>query len=226
MGPGGAKPPGGVRGSAPGSGGGGNYCESIISATSSQQSFLGQAAQSLHHPGSPEHDILQALLAEHHYEDESVRIELLVDDARKSVQTLPDGAFDLIALDGFSPESNPELWTVQMFRQYRRVLKAATGRLLTYSSAFPVRGAMLKNGFFVAETPAFGRRRGGTACALSPLPDLAGLPEKEYGIILRSTAGVPYSDPGLRNPPEDILEHHRKLVERLRRRGVPKWYRE
>ena len=100
-----------------------------------------------------------------------------------------------------------------------------SGRLLTYSSAFPVRGAMLKNGLHIAETEAFGRKRGGTACAVVPLPDLAAVPEKEYDIIRRSTAGVPYNDPGMRTSPKVILERHRKVVERLRRRSVPKWYR-
>ena len=185
-----------------------------------------QAARQLHDPESPEYGILEALTAQHHYEDPAVRIDLLPGDARQTLPGLPDGEFDLIALDGFSPESNPELWTMQMFRQYRNKLEPSAGRLLTYSSAFPVRGAMLKNGFFVADTPAFGRKRPGTAGALHPLSDLAVMPEKERKIILRSTAGVPYGDPGLNRTPEWILEHRRKLVEKLRKRGVPKWYRE
>lgn len=184
-----------------------------------------RAALSLYQADTVEYRILQTLLAGHPFQDETVRIELLPADARESMRKLPDGAFDLIALDGFSPESNPELWTVQMFRQYRRVLEPASGRLLTYSSAFPVRGAMLKNGFFVAETPPFGRKRPGTAGALAPLPGLSEIPEKERNIILHSTAGVPYSDPGLAHPPEKILAHRAKLVEKLRGRGVPKWYK-
>lgn len=182
-----------------------------------------RAALTLHPSDSPEAAILQELLATRHYRDQSTAITLLLRDARQSLRALPDGIFDLICLDGFSPESNPELWTAQIFRQYRRVLEPHQGCLLTYSSAFPVRGAMLKNGFFIAATPPFGRKRGGTIATLVPRPEFAPLPEKERRIILNSTAGAPYSDCLLDATPDEILRHHHRLMERLRRRGIPKW---
>ena len=63
------------------------------------------------------------------------------------------------------------------------------------------------------------RRQGGES--LPPLP----LPEKERGIILASTAGTPFRDPSLHGTREELFRRREALVARLRRRGVPKWFR-
>ena len=57
--------------------------------------------------------------------------------------------------------------------------------------------------------------------ALLPVP----LPEKERGIICRSTAGVCYRDPSLTGTRETLFARRERLVRRLRNRGVPKWFK-
>jgi hypothetical protein len=104
-----------------------------------------------------------------------------------------------------------------------KLLLKPEGMLLTYSSAYPVRGALLKAGFQCSETPAFGRRRGGTAATLTKNQALPPLPQKEINIIMKSTAGVPYRDPGLKHNRKWIIEHHHHIVKKLRARGIPKW---
>jgi SAM-dependent methyltransferase len=149
------------------------------------------------------------------------KVTLVNGDARDSVRKLPEQYFDAVFMDGFSPDVNPELWTYDFIRQLRRVLKP-DGVIVTYSSAYPLRGAFLRLGFKVRETAAFGRRRGGTAASLRGSDALS---EKERNIILKSTAGIPYRDPGLGNTPERILRARERLVKRLRARGVPKWFK-
>ncbi len=148
-------------------------------------------------------------------------VRLIKGDAREAVQKLPEQYFDVVFMDGFSPDVNPELWTYDFIRQLRRILKT-DGVIVTYSSAYPLRGAFLRLGFSVQETAAFGRKRGGTAARLRGDTTL---PEKELNIILKSTAGVPYRDPGLNRPPEQIRQLRERLVKKLRARGVPKWYK-
>ena len=83
----------------------------------------------------------------------------------------------------------------------------------------------MRAGLAVGESEPFGRKRGGTVAAFDPaLPPLP-LPEKERGIILRSTAGTAYRDPTLAGSREELFRRREATVARLRRRGVPKWFK-
>ncbi|NLK82755.1 MAG: TIGR01212 family radical SAM protein [Lentisphaerae bacterium] len=174
------------------------------------------AALELFDPATPHYQMLEALRDGKTWR----RLKLLTGDARDTVRDLASGYFDIIFMDGFSPEANPELWTYDFIRELKRVLKP-TGTILTYSSAYPVRGAMLRLGFRVAETPAFERRHGGT---IARLAGNNALDDKTLNIILKSTAGVPWRDPGLDQTPEKIKELRERLVAKLRARGIPKWF--
>ena len=100
------------------------------------------------------------------------------------------------------------------------------GALLTYSSAPTVRGGLFKAGFTVGETPSFGRKRSGSIAFINmPQEGFVPLSEKEKHIIFDSTAGTPYSDPGLNNTAARMIEYRKKIIERLRKRGIPKWYK-
>jgi len=180
-----------------------------------------QAALRIFPEGSNERKMLKALLDSGSFKDDFAEITLLTEDARQAVKTLRQH-FDCTFLDAFSPDVNPELWTLDFFRELKRLLDPA-GIIVTYSSAYPVRGAMLKAGLQPGETDAFGRRRGGTAAVICPSLLECPVNEKDMNIVKKSTAGTPYRDPGLDNTTAWILEHHKKVIARLRLRGVPKW---
>ena len=185
---------------------------------------LPTTAAGLHPPDSLEGRLAAAVAREGIFETEFARVELRLDDARRSVAGLPEQErFDLIFQDGFSPDCNPELWSYDLVRLLVRHL-APGGRIVSYCSAFPYRGALLRAGLTVGESAPFGRKRGGTVAGRDFVPALP-LTEKERGILCRSTAGVVYRDPGLHGTREALLARRRKLVERLRRRGIPKWFR-
>ena len=183
-----------------------------------------QAALQFYQTGDMEYQILHDLLERSETVIGNTSIKLLLADGRTSIQQLPDASFDLIWLDAFSSDVNPELWSWQFFRHCRRII-TQDGLLLTYSSSPSVRGAMFKAGFQVCETPSFGRKRSGTAAAVCRQENLEILNDKEYHIVMDSTAGVPYSDPGLCQSGKWMLNHRKELVERLRKKGVPKWYK-
>ena len=182
-----------------------------------------QAASRLFGADSLELRILNALSAAGSFRSEFAEVTLVTGDARHSVKLLKHG-FDCIYLDGFSPDINPELWTLDFFRELKRLLEPS-GIIVTYSSAYPVRGAMLKCGLQAGETDAFGRRRGGTAAATDASIIESLVAEKDMNIILKSTAGTPYRDPGLDNAAAWILEHHKRAIARLRSLGIPKWFK-
>ena len=173
-------------------------------------------------PDCPEPEMIDSLRRTGRYDTAGFSLELILGDARKS---LPEkGSADAVFLDGFSPETNPELWTEEFIGELKKRLKP-DGVLATYSCAYPVCGALLKNGFRLYVTEPFGRKRGGLLAALAPQTGLEILPEKDLLITTRSTAGTPYSDPGLNGSREEILRRHAETAAELRRAGMPKWFR-
>ena len=181
----------------------------------------------LHHalslPDFPRRDVLEALASGTCYRSRHAEITIAWGDARQFVRDTAD-SFDFLFLDAFSPDRNPELWTLDFVSALKRILKP-DGVLATYSSAYPFLGALLKNGFSVAESTPFGRKRGGIVASLRRLEHLPALREKDRRIALESTAGTPYRDPSLDWSREQILSDHAARVMALRASGVPKWFR-
>jgi hypothetical protein len=84
---------------------------------------------------------------------------------------------------------------------------------------------MLRCGLKTGITDAFGRKRGGTVASFSPSGNFNALTQKELNIILKSTAGTAYRDPGLSCTPKEIIVRRQRLAHRLRNLGIPKWYK-
>ncbi len=168
-------------------------------------------------------EIVRALAEEGIYESSAARVELMTGDARDSIRLL-SAHYDYVFLDGFTPSTNPELWSVDFLSRIRDRMKS-DGLLASYCGAYPFKGALLSLGFHLYESKPFGRRRGGTVAALDNPPLLPPIPEKEIRIATRSTAGTPYRDPLLRWTREQILQDRINHVAELRSAGVPKWYK-
>lgn len=65
---------------------------------------------------------------------------------------LPEGEFDAIYLDAFSPDSNPECWSQEFLAKLHR-RTAAGGALTTYSAKGSVRRALMAAGYNVSKLP-------------------------------------------------------------------------
>lgn len=81
------------------------------------------------------------------YEDDTTRIEVLFGDARAILPTL-NTPFDVVYQDAFSLKCNPALWTREYFAQLAR-LTHERSIITSYSTALPVRLALMENGFDV-----------------------------------------------------------------------------
>ncbi|MDR0932526.1 MAG: TIGR01212 family radical SAM protein [Victivallales bacterium] len=182
------------------------------------------AALSLYPQNSLQYRLIDALDREGVFREGNCRVRLLKGDARCSVTLLEMQSFDVIFQDGFSPDYNPELWSFDFVRALARLLKP-DGVLVSFCSALPFRGALLRTGLAVGESPPCGRKRGGTVAGFDPAVLPLPLPPKELGIILHSTAGVAYRDPGLADNRDKLFLRRNAIVAKLRRRGVPKWYK-
>jgi tRNA U34 5-methylaminomethyl-2-thiouridine-forming methyltransferase MnmC len=124
----------------------------------------------------------------------------------RSTPDAPSASLDLILHDPFSPKKMTELWTIDLFAEYKRRLKEG-GLILTYSSAPAVRGALQDLGFCVYRTPAQGGKSCGTLAVLGDclegpvhngeLGDLVMLLADDEVKRLGKSSRVPYRDPGL-----------------------------
>ncbi|MBR3112615.1 MAG: SAM-dependent methyltransferase [Methanobrevibacter sp.] len=137
---------------------------------------------------------------------ENININVFIEDARQTVQGLEDDTYDAIFLDPFSQNMAPELFSVEFFKQFRRIIKD-DGIVATYTSAAPIRAGFIEAGFYIGLGPIFGRKQGGTLA--SPNPEMLdySLPKNDEIRIALSDVGIPFRDPGLNNSSETILEN-------------------
>jgi tRNA U34 5-methylaminomethyl-2-thiouridine-forming methyltransferase MnmC len=126
----------------------------------------------------------------------NIQFNIYSKDAREVVQNLDSDYYDAIFLDPFSPLKAPELYTVEFFKELKRIIKT-DGVLATYTSAAPVRGAMVESGFYIGEGPVFGRKSGGTIASLSLNNIKKDISEADERMIALADVGIPFRDPFL-----------------------------
>lgn len=172
----------------------------------------------------PEHDMTKKAIEEelirHDYatlslEDgeipENINVNVFIEDARKTVQNLKSDSYDAIFLDPFSQNMAPELFSVEFFNEFRRVIKE-DGIVCTYTSSAPVRAGFIEAGFNVGVGPIFGRKQGGTLASPSVTVLGESLPKNDEIRIALSDVGIPFRDPKLNDSSKTILE--RRALER------------
>ena len=136
---------------------------------------------------------------------ENITVNVFIEDARKTVQKLEDDTYDAIFLDPFSQNMAPELFSLEFFRQFRRVIKD-DGIVATYTSAAPVRAGFIEAGFCIGLGPIFGRKQGGTLASPNQLMLDTALPKNDEIRIALSDVGVVFRDPDLNDDSATILE--------------------
>lgn len=150
---------------------------------------------------------------------ENIEIKIFIEDARKTVQKLEKNSYDAIFLDPFSQNMAPELFSLELFKEFMRVIKD-DGLIATYTSSAPVRSGFIEAGFHIGKGPVFGRKQGGTLASPSVNVLDYSLPKNDEIRIALSDVGIPFRDPGLNNNSNIILEN--RTNERKIARGTTK----
>ncbi len=127
--------------------------------------------------------------------------------------------YDAVFLDPFSPSKCPELYTLEFFIKLKNLLPD-DGIILTYTSAAPVRSAMVQAGLHIGVGPQFGRS-GGTVAAKNLEIIEKSLSCKDERMVALSDAGIPFRDSELNESSAEIL--NRREIERKSVRGVQKF---
>tara|TARA_Y100001968_G_scaffold331773_1_gene387614 strand:- start:13936 stop:14820 length:885 start_codon:yes stop_codon:yes gene_type:complete len=165
-------------------------------------------------------DILNSILINGSFRNKQIKCDLLWGDARSKIEKIPKNiSFDLIFLDGFSPQKCPEIWTIEFLNKVKRKLKPQ-GSLITYSSAAAVRKTLIDlnlNVFNIKPCRGMGRNwSNGTLamhnlnkskCEENPYIENLSIMQKEH---LSTKSSVPYRDPNGNNPSQVILKRREK----------------
>ncbi len=136
---------------------------------------------------------------------DNISINVFIEDARQTVQNLEDDTYDAIFLDPFSQNMAPELFSVEFFNEFRRLIKD-DGIVATYTSSAPVRAGFIEADFYIGLGPIFGRKQGGTLASPNPLMLDYSLPKNDEIRIALSDVGIPFRDSGLNNTSDYILD--------------------
>ncbi|MGF1601974.1 MAG: tRNA (5-methylaminomethyl-2-thiouridine)(34)-methyltransferase MnmD [Thermosynechococcaceae cyanobacterium] len=180
------------------------------------------ANQWLQHWSPRVQDTLTLLGTEHQVEN-GCSAQLLIGDARQTIQALVREGFgaDAVFLDPFSPPHCPQLWTVEFLAQVRQCLHL-DGMLATYSCSAAVRAGLLAAEFQIGSSAPVGRRSPGTVASISKASELASLSPQECE-HLQTRAAIPYQDLTLRESTETILERRRQAQQRSKLEPTRQW---
>ncbi len=167
--------------------------------------------------------IFESLYLNDYFEDQFFKCRILWGDARKKINIIPSAnKFDLIYLDGFSPQKCPQLWTIEFLSKVTEKLNPE-GYLITYSSSAAVRKTLRNLGLEIFSIkPSFNDRtfwsQGTVAITkfdknkLKPNFNFENLSVMEEEHLL-TKASIPYRDQDLNSSKEDIIK--KRLNEQL-----------
>ena len=111
-------------------------------------------------------DVLETLLDRREVDSPGLRWRWLEGDALGTLERL-DALQDVICFNPFSPEANPDLWTVDALARVRAVL-APGGVLSTYSASTRTRVTLLLAGFWVGAGAAAAVKKETTVASDGP----------------------------------------------------------
>ncbi|MBD2039626.1 tRNA (5-methylaminomethyl-2-thiouridine)(34)-methyltransferase MnmD [Microcoleus sp. FACHB-672] len=161
---------------------------------------------------TPIPQLLTQLAASCQIETDRLQAQLLIGDARQTIQQVCRSGFpaDAVFLDPFSPPSCPQLWTVEFLSLVANCLHPL-GLIATYSCSAAVRSALISAALQIASTSPVGRRSPGTVAwkndrdhEPNTSADLLSLSQQERE-HLQTRAAIPYRDPHLHDCAATII---------------------
>ena len=160
--------------------------------------------------------IFKSLSQSCNYKDQFSKCNIFWGDAREKINSIPSNIkFDLIYLDGFSPQKCPQVWTFEFLYKVTQKLNPQ-GYLITYSSSAAVRKTLRNLGLNIfnikPNLPSKKLWSNGTI-AIKQFDEnqfqrnlnfkkLSSMEEEH----LLTKASIPYRDPSLSSEAKDIIQ--------------------
>ena len=160
--------------------------------------------------------IFKALSKNSQYKDQSFECDILWGDAREKINKIPANIkFDLIYLDGFSPQKCPQVWSYEFLAKVTQKLNPQ-GYLITYSCSAAIRKTLKDFGLkiFNINPNLISKNLWSNGTIAVKIIDEKVLESNLYFKKLSSMeeehlltkASIPYRDPTLSSNPKDIIQ--------------------
>ena len=167
--------------------------------------------------------IFKELSENSQYKDQSFKCDILWGDAREQISNIPANIkFDLIYLDGFSPQKCPQVWSVEFLAKVTQKLNPQ-GYLITYSCSAAIRRTLKNFGLkiFNIKPNLVSKKLWSNGTIAVKIIDEEVLKSNLYFKKLSSMeeehiltkASIPYRDPTLSSNPKDIIQ--KRIQEQL-----------
>jgi len=146
-------------------------------------------------------------------EKDNIKVKVLIGEGRQILKKLAQGnfKFDAVFYDAFSPKVNTEMWTLDIFKVVKNLMKDEAV-LATYSASLAVRKGLLEAGFNIGLVEPVGRKSYSTVATVKG--DIPPLTEKEKKRLETSPYAFPYRDENLSLPPEEIKKRWEKELKK------------
>ena len=150
------------------------------------------------------------------YKDQSFVCDILWGDAREKIKNIPANIkFELIYLDGFSPQKCPQIWSVEFLAKVTQKLNPQ-GYLITYSCSAAIRRTLKDFGLniFNIKPNLVSKNLWSNGTIAVKIIDKKAIQNNLYIKNLSSMeeehlltkASIPYRDPTLSSDPKDIIQ--------------------
>ena len=157
------------------------------------------------------------------YKDQFFECDILWGDAREKINKIPKNIkFDLIYLDGFSPQKCPQVWSVEFLEKVTQKLNIH-GYLITYSSSAAIRKTLQNLGLkiFNIKPDLISKNLWSNGTIAIKITDPKNIPNSVHFTKLSSMeeehlltkASIPYRDPTLSLEGKDIIQ--KRIQEQL-----------
>jgi hypothetical protein len=167
--------------------------------------------------------IFKELSENSQYKDQSFKCDILWGDAREQISNIPANIkFDLIYLDGFSPQKCPQVWSVEFLAKVTQKLNPQ-GYLITYSCSAAIRRTLKDFGLkiFNIKPNLFDKNLWSNGTIAIKIIDEEVLKSNLYFKKLSTMedehiltkASIPYRDATLSANPKDIIQ--KRIQEQL-----------
>ena len=144
-------------------------------------------------------------------EGKNFRLNILFSDARQILRSLKK-KFDAVFYDAFSPKVNTEMWTVEIFKAVKELMRQEA-ILSTYSASLAVRKGLIEAGFKIGLVEPVGRKSYSTVATIKGI--IPPLTQKEKNRLENSPYAVPFHDSrNMDLPPYVIKKNWESIVEK------------
>ncbi len=144
-------------------------------------------------------------------EGKNFRLNILFSDARQILRSLRK-KFDAVFYDAFSPKVNTEMWTVEIFKAVKELMRQEA-ILSTYSASLAVRKGLIEAGFKIGLVEPVGRKSYSTVATIKGI--IPPLTQKEKNRLENSPYAVPFHDSrNMDLPPYVIKKNWESIVEK------------